>query len=244
MVPPTMIDWPRESDVVQPKTVFMIMPRYPFTLSQIVRFRQQQGQKGILLSENEIIHLSTQLCEVLSHIHQHKIVHRDVKLDNILIDIHYITLLPSLLANDSYFTLLIISYVGLQFESNVVLGDFGEALDCRDTRSKDFRLRYDHSFSKGGAQIALSPEILEAKSGPSIMLDYSMNDIYALGRVIWDMMYYPLEPPSPLGPPNGQPTFSMYYSKRLREMVLSLLSVDPKDRLTFNDTIIKKIEES
>jgi hypothetical protein len=38
-VPTTMIDWPRDEGYVQPRTVFMIMPRYPFTLAQFVRSR-------------------------------------------------------------------------------------------------------------------------------------------------------------------------------------------------------------
>jgi serine/threonine protein kinase len=106
------------------------MPRYPFTLQQIIRFRSSDSNHGSgILSENEIIHISLQLCDVLLHIYNNHIVHRDVKLDNIFIDIPYLSLLPSLLpANNSYLTLLIISYVGLH-ESHVILGDFGEALD-------------------------------------------------------------------------------------------------------------------
>jgi serine/threonine protein kinase len=238
-----MIDWPHNSDVVQERTVFMIMPRYPFTLLQLIRSRT--GASAIdgrtnLLTENEIVHISLQLCDVLKHVRQHKIVHRDVKLDNILIDIHYSLLLPSLLANDSYLSLIIIAYVGLHSHSNVILSDFGEALDLRDTIVKDFKVPYTmEGFSKGGAPIALSPEMLSAQPGRGKVLDYSKNDVYALGRVMWDMMYYPSDPltSAELKSTTRNPTISKYYSKRLHEMVLSLLSIDPKLRLTFNETL-------
>jgi serine/threonine protein kinase len=219
----------------------MIMPRYPFTLLQLIRFRSSdkhgsEASSGTLLTENEIVHLSIQLCDVLSHIYNNRIVHRDVKLDNILMDIPYITLLPSLLSNNSYLTLLIISYVGLH-ESNVILGDFGEALDLRDTDVKDFQLPYLPGISKGGAQIAMSPEILSAQPGRGAILDYSMNDVYVLGRVMWDMMYPydPLTSTELKSQSTENPTMSQYYSRKLRDMVLSLLSIDPKLRLTFNE---------
>jgi serine/threonine protein kinase len=244
-IPKTMIDWPHKNDFAQERAVFMIMPRYPFTLSQLVRSRPLQrnhGSSSFILTENEIIQIALQLCAVLQHIHQHKVVHRDVKLDSILIDIPYITLLPSLLSNDSLLTLLIISYVGLH-ESHVILGDFGEALDFHESGldAYDFKLPYPiDGISLGGAQIALAPEILSAQPGKGKELDYSMNDIYALGRVIWDMMYYPLDPPKLTeleSTPIAKAGISKYYSKQLRQLVLSLLSVDPKLRPTFHETL-------
>jgi serine/threonine protein kinase len=138
-------------------------------------------------TENEIVQIATRLCDVLRHLHTNLVVHRDVKRDNILIDIPYITSLPSLLVNNSLLTVLIISYVGLHSQANVVLGDFGEALDFRDSGLDDFKLPYPiNGPSKGGAGIALAPEILSAQPGRVSVLDYSMNDIYALGRVMWD----------------------------------------------------------
>jgi serine/threonine protein kinase len=236
-VPKTMIDWPH-SDYVQERTVFMIMPRYPFTLAQIIRFRSSDSNHGsLILTENEIVHVSLQLCDVLSHIYNNHIVHRDLKFDNILMDIPYITSLPSILANNSYLTLLIISYFGLH-DSNVILGDLGEALDFRDTDLDDFQLPYPiDGPSKGGALIAQAPEILSAQPGRGKVLDYSMNDIYALGRVMWGMMY-PFDPPksTELKPASEEKvTINKYYSKQLRQLVLSLLSIDPKLRLTFNE---------
>jgi serine/threonine protein kinase len=241
-----MTYWPHDSDIVQSRTVFMIMPRYPFTLLQLIRFRSSlHGSPSphgdafhLLLTENEIVHISTQLCNVLLHIHNNKVVHRDLKPDNVLIDIPYLPLLPLLLSSDSLITLMIISYVGLH-ECHVILGDFGEALDFRDSGLKDFKVPYPlDGVSKGGAQIALAPEIFETKAGQKVILDYGMNDAYALGRVIWHMMFT-IEPSSRSD--SDWLTVSsiafQHYSVDVRMLVASLLISEPTLRLTLNEAM-------
>jgi serine/threonine protein kinase len=141
----------------------MITKRYPFTLQQLIRFRSSSsssngsnGSNGInggigaypdssmsgndndngnggILSENEIIHLSFQLCDVLAHLHRNGIVYRNLSCDNIFIDIPYLTLLPFPLTSFPLLSFLIISYIGLH-ESNIILSNFTHSFDFRDHR--------------------------------------------------------------------------------------------------------------
>ena len=101
----------------------------------------------------------------MRHLKAHNIVHRDVKLDNVL------------LAN-----------VGTDGEA-AVLTDFGMCLDLTKNRIADFRvpMPYD-GIRRGGAPIALAPEVTQPKPGPDVFLDYSKNDEWAVGMIGHELM--------------------------------------------------------
>jgi hypothetical protein len=81
--------------------------------------------------------IGAQLLRAVAHLEAHDVVHRDVKLDNVLLD-----------------------GVGDELNERVVLTDFGMCFDCRRNRVEGFRvmLPYD-GFQRGGAPIALAPEV-------------------------------------------------------------------------------------
>jgi serine/threonine protein kinase len=87
--------------------------------------------------------LAEQLLEAVNHLHNHRIVHRDIKADNVMIRRRE-------------------SDGKMQF----VLIDFGCALDCIEDEFDGFQMPFPvRGMSKGGAPMYLAPEVARAKAG-------------------------------------------------------------------------------
>ena len=90
----------------------------------------------------------------------HDIVHRDVKLDNVLL-----------------------TDPGTEEEA-AVLTDFGMCFDLKKYEVGDFQVHMPvDGWRRGGAPIALAPEVTLPKPGPEVYLDYSKNDEWAVGMI-------------------------------------------------------------
>eukprot|EP01044_Picomonas_judraskeda_P020169 COSAG03_NODE_4420_length_1558_cov_1.750514_2_plen_402_part_01 len=70
-----------------------------------------------------------------------------------------------------------------------VLTDFGMCLDLTKNRIADFRvpMPYD-GIRRGGAPIALAPEVTLPRPGPDVFLDYSRNDEWAVGMIAHELL--------------------------------------------------------
>ena len=86
---------------------------------------------------------------------EHAIAHRDIKLDNVML-----------------------MDAGSSAET-VVLIDFGMHLDFREHGMTPLKMPLHGPFSRGGAPIALAPEITSPKPGRDTVLDYEHNDSWA-----------------------------------------------------------------
>lgn len=153
----TLPGWEFDPSIVMAHTLIVVMPFLPKDLKAAVQSVRRHGEDFTDIRAARIIY---QLLLAVRHLKTHRIVHRDIKLDNIL------------LANVS------------TGQENAVLTDFGMCFDLRRNRVKDFRVMMPYDgFRRGGAPIALAPEVTLPVPGPGVFLDYSKNDEWAVGMV-------------------------------------------------------------
>jgi len=163
-----------------------------------------KAQHGRYFSEAQILDWFTQICLGLKHVHYRKILHRDIKAQNIFLT-----------------------------KTNIVkLGDFGIAKVLTGTQ--------ELAMTVIGTPYYLSPELIDGKP-------YNFkSDIWALGVLLYQLCT--LKQPFDA---NGFPMLARKitkgrfapipatFSKDLRDLVHSLLSVNPLDRPSIN-AILKK----
>ncbi|KAM3131510.1 hypothetical protein pb186bvf_016440 [Paramecium bursaria] len=159
----------------------------------------RQGQS---LTETQILDWFTQMCLAIKHVHDRKIIHRDLKTQNIF----------------------------LTQDGIIKLGDFGIARVLNHTREK--------CKTMVGTPYYLSPEIIESR-------DYSFKtDIWSLGVILYELCT--LKPPFNAESLHGlalKIVRGQYnplpdrYSTSVRQLVQSLLQVDPIRRPSIHDIL-------
>ncbi|UJR09306.1 hypothetical protein I4U23_013549 [Adineta vaga] len=135
------------------KTLFIVMRRYDFTLNEYIHLYQPD--------DHQRLQLFAQLLEALLYLHNHSIVHRDLKSDNLLV---------------------------CETTGELVLADFGCALyhppDLKISYQTD-------EICKGGNLALMAPEILNSQPGPENYLDYNKSDLWASGTLCYEFFSQP-----------------------------------------------------
>lgn len=161
-----------------------------------------KSRKGANFSEDQILDWFIQLSLALKHIHDRKILHRDLKTQNIF----------------------------LTKDNKIKLGDFGIAKVLNQTM--------ENAKTIVGTPYYLSPELIDNKP-------YNFkSDIWAMGVILYEMCA--LSPPFNSSSIHGlalkivrgvfEP-LSSSYSRELRTLVNSLLSLDPRQRPTIHEIL-------
>lgn len=136
-------------------SLFMLMKRYDHSLCDYLQSSKDISMRTRLL-------LFAQLLEGVAHLYRHGIAHRDLKSDNILIDLNGNDLHPIL-----------------------VLSDFG---CCLADKNNGLTLPYTSmDIDKGGNTALLAPEILTKTPGTFSILDYSKSDLWACGAIAYEI---------------------------------------------------------
>jgi serine/threonine protein kinase len=205
--------WNFDPEDVQSKTQIVILPLLETDLKQHLKRLPAGGMGDAQLSE-----LAEQLLKAVVHLHEHRIVHRDIKADNVMIRTRQ---------SDGAMEFLLI--------------DFGCALDCQAYELDEFKMPYLVPTSKGGAPGFLAPEVALAKAGRGKFIDYSGADAFTCGMLLHGAMcagadqppsgpFAPQEEPGRFVdaeyrvPPNGSPA--------LKEVVRELLYTGMDARLS------------
>ncbi|XP_053988950.1 serine/threonine-protein kinase Pink1, mitochondrial [Hylaeus volcanicus] len=136
-------------------SLFLLMKRYDITLQQYLRDRNTNIRESILLF--------AQLLEGVAHMNAHGIVHRDLKSDNILLDLSEETdNCPSL-----------------------VITDFG---CCLADKGHGLYLPYNsHDTDRGGNIALMAPEVITAEPGPFTSINYTKADLWTVGTIAYEI---------------------------------------------------------
>ena len=103
-----------------------------------------------------------QLLEAVAHLYRYGVAHRDLKSDNILIDLN---------GNDTHPLL--------------VLSDFG---CCIADKSNGLHIPYTvHDMDKGGNTALMAPEIITKTPGTFSILNYTKSDVWACGAIAYEI---------------------------------------------------------
>ncbi|XP_074111358.1 PTEN-induced putative kinase 1 [Cotesia typhae] len=136
-------------------SLFLLMKRYDITLKEYMIDHPVNIQESVLLF--------AQLLEGIAHINAHGIAHRDLKSDNILLDISEETdNCPSL-----------------------VITDFGSCL--ADKRHGLYLPFNSHDVDKGGNIALMAPEVVTAEPGPFTSINYTKADLWTAGTIAYDI---------------------------------------------------------
>ena len=148
--------WDFDPTIVMSRTMVVVMPFFEQDLKAVLRSARRRGEA---FTDTRAVRIIYHLLLAVRHLKDHGIAHRDVKLDNVL------------LAN-----------VGTPAEA-AVLTDFGMCFDMKKNRVEEWKIemKFD-GFRRGGAPIALAPEVTLPQPGPDAFLDYTKNDEWAVGE--------------------------------------------------------------
>ena len=212
----TLPEWDFDPDIVQPKTQIVVLPLLKSDL------KRYQTKNPVGMSDALLLNLAEQLLKAVVHLHDHRIVHRDIKADNVMIRIR---------KSDG--------------KMEFVLIDFGCALDCTENGFDGFRMPFNvRGLSKGGAPAFLAPEVARAKSGPVNFIDYNMADGWACGMLLHGAMCVGFARKGPFGDKQDPRYFQdneyrwpVSGNAATQEIVRGLLQTDPCNRLSVNEAL-------
>lgn len=135
-------------------SLFLVMKRYDCSLTEYIRDKQPNVRCSSLLL--------AQLLEAVAHMSIHGIAHRDLKSDNILVDLSEGDTNPML-----------------------VVTDFG---CCLADKTHGLVVPYHSADTdRGGNRALMAPEIASARPGPFTSLNYSKADLWAVGTIAYQL---------------------------------------------------------
>ncbi|XP_070169949.1 serine/threonine-protein kinase Pink1, mitochondrial [Polyergus mexicanus] len=136
-------------------SLFLVMKRYDVTLKQYMANRNIDTRVSILLL--------AQLLEAVAHMNANSVAHRDLKSDNILLDLSEESdICPSL-----------------------VVTDFG---CCLANKNHGLYLPYNtHDIDKGGNVALMAPEVIMAEPGPFTSINYTKADLWTAATIAYEI---------------------------------------------------------
>lgn len=142
-------------------SLFLLMKRYSHSLCEYLE--QITGSDSTMRTR---LLLFAQLLEGVAHLYRHGVAHRDLKSDNILINVK----------DNDRFPIL-------------VLSDFG---CCIADKYNGLCIPYPSmDIDKGGNTALMAPEIITKMPGTFSILDYSKSDLWACGAIAYEIFGEP-----------------------------------------------------
>lgn len=134
-------------------TLYLVMRRYECSLSEYLR-------SGLTLDPRTRLSLLCQLLEAVCYLRQRGVAHRDLKADNLLLDLSRGVRNPRL-----------------------VVSDFGSCL-----AEGNMQLPFPtEEINRGGNAALMPPEVSTAQPGPLSVLDYSRADVWVAATLAYEV---------------------------------------------------------
>ncbi|CAH1239684.1 PINK1 [Branchiostoma lanceolatum] len=139
-------------------TLFIVMKRYPVTLKEYLETNTPSSVVAMAMV--------AQLLEGVSHLVDHGIAHRDLKNDNILVELH----------GDGC--------------PRLILTDFG---CCLYDNNNSLQVPFPHTEldTRDGNSALMAPEVATAVPGPRSCVDYTKSDVFAVGALAYEILGLP-----------------------------------------------------
>ncbi|XP_035696813.1 serine/threonine-protein kinase PINK1, mitochondrial-like [Branchiostoma floridae] len=136
-------------------TLFIVMKRYPVTLKEYLETNTPSSRVAMAMV--------AQLLEGVSHLVDHGIAHRDLKNDNILVELH----------GDGC--------------PRLILTDFG---CCLYDNNNSLQVPFPHPEldTRDGNSALMAPEVATATPGPGSCVDYTKSDVFAVGALAYEIL--------------------------------------------------------
>lgn len=200
-------------------SLYLLMKRYDYSLRAYLDTHELSTRTKLLLL--------AQLLEAVVHIGRHGIAHRDLKSDNILIELN----------EDD-----------LDSPPVLVLSDFG---CCLADRVHGLQVPYtSFDIDKGGNAALMAPEIINKQAGPFAVLNYAKADLWACGAIAYEI--FGLQNPfysasAGMARARGEQTFSLKNSnykdedlpalsdecpQLVQQLIYNILSPNPSKRVS------------
>ena len=205
---------------LSPRTLVFVMPFMPLNLKSVVSDARRGAHAPI--TERLFLAYFAQVLRGAKHLHDAGVCHRDLKLDNVLLtgeaDPH---------------------------ARRVAIADLGEAIDCLDpeTGAVDWLMAWVPGTKKGGAPIAIAPEVHAVKASRRAVVDYAQNDAWALGRIMNDVLRsaapHAEECTGSVTDASFRPLRAERGGAAVRALHAGLLRVDPAERLTIDGALAR-----
>jgi serine/threonine protein kinase len=204
-------NWDADDSVVATRSCVIATPLYDMVLQSLIPKRTEAcadiDRLGAAhsprtcqgLSDIATVAIGVQVSEGLLHLFGNGIAHRDLKPDNVFLRRYPSSALnsPSTeVTNEREMERLIDKardaciIAGRAGNVDVVVADVGEraVLPRNDAGIFDHRMPFTvDTVQRGGASCYLAPEILQTKAGRGRFLDYSKQDAWALGHLLYAM---------------------------------------------------------
>ncbi|XP_013785415.1 serine/threonine-protein kinase PINK1, mitochondrial-like [Limulus polyphemus] len=144
-------------------TLFLVMKRYHCSLRNLLKAKNLDYRTSLMIF--------TQILEGVTHLLRHEVAHRDLKSDNILVDLSHGFSQPL-----------------------VAITDFG----CCLTDGLKLPLPTE-DICRGGNLALMAPEVLTAEPGPFSSINFSKSDIWTVGTLAYEIFgkknpFYPDSP--------------------------------------------------
>uniref|UniRef100_A0A1Q3FJB2 non-specific serine/threonine protein kinase n=1 Tax=Culex tarsalis TaxID=7177 RepID=A0A1Q3FJB2_CULTA len=190
-------------------SLFLLMKRYNCSLHDFLTQTTNLDMRTRIL-------LFTQLLEAVAHMNRYGVAHRDLKSDNILIEIR-----PDM-------------------PPSLVLSDFG---CCIADKVNGLKIPYSSGeIDKGGNTALMAPEIINKQPGAFSVLNYTKSDLWACGAIAYEIFgsrnpfYGNKNDPTILKNVNYQdrdlPPLATDVPPLVRQLVHNMLCRNPNERLS------------
>ncbi|CAL8147778.1 unnamed protein product [Orchesella dallaii] len=137
-------------------SLFLVMKRYDCNLSEFLNSRREQ------LNFRARLLIFTQLLDAVAHLERNGIAHRDLKTDNVLVDLSEGEESP-----------------------RIVLTDFG---CCLADRSNVLKLAFrSYDTERGGNAALMAPEVSTAVPGSWKWISYEKSDVWSVGAMAYEI---------------------------------------------------------